>query len=207
MKKWTEAQDLILPDVRDCPWAMAQSRLILAAREFCSRSGAWRVKLDPIPAVAGVADYPEIAELRDTEIVRVLAAYIGIEKLQPVTPDEFFVLQVEHPQDLPERMTVEGDTLMIHGVPRESGAEIKVEAIFKPSLAATGLPDDLWNQYIEGIVEGAKALLYSSPDKPYTSAGLAALARERFIQAAGVARARTDSGMVRSRRRVRSHFF
>jgi len=77
MKPWDDARDLILPDVPGCPWGMARSRLILAAREFFSRSGTWSATLDPIPSQAGVAEYPEIVPTANMEIVRVRHCYYG----------------------------------------------------------------------------------------------------------------------------------
>lgn len=205
--KWEDAADLILPDVRDCPWPMAKSRLILAARDFCSRTSAWRIELDPFKSIAGVAEYPELIESRQMEVVRVLRAYFGEKKLVPVNPGAFFALRVERQRvGPPEFMTVRGDAILLHPAPSESGVEILVEATFKPSLTSTTFPTELWNQYGETIADGAKARLYKSPGKPYTDLNMAAVAAGDFNAACGKARARIDRGMSTPRQRVRGYY-
>jgi len=108
---------------------------------------------------------------------------------------------------VPEYITVDADVLILSGAPSESDVPIVVDATFKPSLANEGLPDDLWDQHIEAIVEGAKARLYKSPKKPYADLSLSAEARDTFVRAMGVARARASSGSTKVKRRVRAHFF
>lgn len=204
---WDDAADLILPDVRDCPWPMARSRLILAAREFCSRTSIWRVALDPIHSVTGVADYPDLLESQQMEVVRVLRAYFGGAKLTPLGPGAFFERRIDPVSGPPDYMTIEDGAIVLYPAPAESGAEILVEATFKPSLTSTTFPTTLWNQYGEGISEGAKARLYKSPGKPYTDLNMAAVATDAFNAAVGKARVRVDRGMTAPRQRVRARFF
>ena len=206
--KWDDAADLILPDVKDCPWPMAKSRLILAAREFCSRASVWRVALDPILSVAEVADYPDLIESSQMEVVRVLRAYYGGVKLSPLGPGQFFE-QLADPvrSGPPEYMTIDGSAIVLHPAPMDDDVQILVEATFKPSLTSTTFPTPLWNQYGEGIAEGAKARLYKSPGKPYTDLNMAAVATDAFNVACGKARVRVDRGMTTARSRVRSRFF
>ena len=206
MKPWEDAQDLLLPDLKDCPWPMAQSRLVLAAREFFSRSGTWSATLDPIPSQAGVTEYPEVVPSSNMEVVRVRRCFFGTDELTPLTPDEFFSAVMD-PTGMPEYMTVDADVLLLSGAPRESGVPIIVEATFKPSLSSTTFPTELWDQYGEGIAEGAKARLYKSPGKPYTDLNMAAVATDAFNVACGKARVRVDRGMTTARTRVRSRFF
>lgn len=206
--KWDDAADWILPDVKDCPWPMAKSRLVLAAREFCSRASVWRVALEPSVSVAGVADYPDLIETQQMEVVRVLRAYYGGAKLVPLGPGQFFEQRADgHSTGPPDYMTVEGDAIVLYPAPPDSGVEILVEATFKPSLTSTTFPTELWNQYGEGIAEGAKARLYKSPGKPYTDLNMAAVATDAFNVACGKARVRVDRGMTTAHTRVRSRFF
>ena len=206
--EWNQAQPLILPDLRDCPWEMAQSRLVLAAREFFARSGAWRQELDTT-SIQGERDYPELVDLMDAEIVRVKRAFYGTQEIRPMLPTDFFKEVAEDPgtETTPQWMTVVEDTLYLHRAPLESGVLIKAECTFKPALTARGLPADLWNQHIEHIAEGAKARLYASQAKPYTDLNLAAIARDAFNREIGKAMARASRGSTRAARRVRAHFF
>lgn len=206
MKPWEDAQDLLLPDLKDCPWPMAQSRLVLAAREFFSRSGTWSATLDPIPSQAGVTEYPEVVPSANMEVVRVRRCFFGTDELTPLTPDEFFSAVMD-PTGMPEYMTVDADVLLLSGAPSESGVSIIVEATFKPSLTNQGLPDDLWAQHIEAIVEGAKSRLYASQAKPYSDLTLAGASRAAFIRLAGIARERASKGSTKARRRVRGTFY
>lgn len=208
MIPWEDAQDLILPDVRDCPWPMAQSRLVLAARAFFSRSGTWTAKLDPIPSQRGVANYPEIVPTTNMEIVRVRECWYGRDQVHPLLPDEFFDRIIERTElAVPEYMTVDIDELLLSCAPSESDIPIKVEGFFKPSMHCPGLPDDLWDQHIEAIVEGAKARLFRSQSKPYSDLNLAMLSEQSFRKAIGSARERSSKGSAKARRRVRAHFF
>lgn len=204
---WADAKSLILPDLKDCPWEMAKSRLILAAREFYARTGAWRQELETT-SIADVADYPEVSP-NDAELVRAKSAFYGTEEITPLVPTDFFKEQTEDPSSAttPEFMTVNAGVLWLHRPPLESGVEIKAEVTLKPLLTATGLPEDLWNEHIEHIVEGAKYRLYKSQAKPYTDLNLAALARDAFTRAMGVSGSRARRGSTRAARRVRAHYF
>jgi len=208
MTKWIEAQDLILPDVPGCPWEMAKSRLIVAAREFCSLSAAWVETFETASAI-GVADYPEIVTGVESEIVRVLECYYGTDEVDPTTPGDMLLRQVEDADVTgpPDHMCVVEDVLTLHPPPGEEGVTIKGRVHLKPSMAATGLPDHVWAQHIEAIVEGAKARLYASPKKPYTDLGMASVSRSAFLAGAGNARERAAKGSTRVARRVRAHYF
>lgn len=207
-RPWEDADALILPDLKDCPWAMAKSRLILAAREFCSRAAVWRVQLEPFDSIADTEEYPDLIESSQVELVRVLSAYYGMDLLTPRVPTDFFALRVENGlSGVPQDMTIEGESVMLHPVPMESGVPIRVEATFKPSINATGFPSHLWDQYIEHIAEGAKARLYASQAKPYSDLQLAAVARENFNRGIGAAQVRSSKAKTAAVQRVRGRYF
>jgi hypothetical protein len=55
----------------------------------------------------------------------------------------------------------------------------------KPSITATGVNDDLFDQYGEAIGYGARARLMSMKDKPYSDLKLAGIEQLKFNEKVG----------------------
>ncbi|MFN8760251.1 MAG: hypothetical protein ACK5XA_15760 [Tagaea sp.] len=208
MIRWNKAVDLLLPELTDCPWPMAESRLILAAREFFTKSGAWRHDLEPFYSYAGIGEY-EAMDIPDAEIVRVVLAFFDGNEIEPVTADQWAAIEAKPPYTAgpPKFISYSDELLLVSPAPQDDGKEMRATVTLRPPLNAKGLEDQLWNDYIEAIVEGAKARLYLSQGKPYTETTLAAAASSKFKDAIRTAQWKVAKGQTRGRGRVRAHFF
>ena len=90
-----------------------------------------------------------------------------------------------------------GGTTSLQLVPApDAGGTLTLKVALKPSPSATGIDDDIFNEYREAIVHGALARMMLSPKKPYSSPQLAPYHAQQFeIKAgqAGVRQARNYS--------------
>ncbi len=206
MKLWRDAAPLILPDLNDCPWEMAQSRLLLAAREFYSRSGAWRYSLEPFVTQANVFEYDAV-DFNGAEVVRVLSAWHGSDPLEPLDAD---TRQMEEANPstsgTPSKIGYENQAIYLYPTPGEGGVAVRVDVMLQPALDATGLQDWMWSEHIEAIVKGAKARLYATQGKPYTDLTMASLMGQEFKDEISRAYWLTSRASGRGRGRVRAHF-
>lgn len=171
MKTWSDFHAYYLNDLADCTFFAAENEIRQAAREFCEKSRAWRVRLDPITTVAGVPRY-DFDRTNEMELVQLLRA-----TLNGNTPLDLL------PNDV-------GDT--VRGVlalsPREfelrplprGGDVLQLTAAMQPSNTAKGLDDVLFSMFADAISLGAKARLLDKDGKPYSNPAKAAQYRERF---------------------------
>lgn len=208
MIRWNKAADLLLPELTDCPWPMAENRLILAAREFFTKSGAWRHTLEPFYSYANINEY-EAADIPDAEIVRLILGFYDGRELDPLTPDQWERVSADQGEVVgqPKYMSYSDELILVHPAPGSDGKEMRATVTLRPQLNAKGLEDQLWNDYIEVIVEGAKQRLYLSQGKPYTEPKLAAAAGARFKEGLKSAQWKIAKGQTRGRGRVKAHFF
>lgn len=207
MKAWDAAASLVLPDLNDCPWPMARSRLVLAAREFYTRSLAWRHEVEPFDTQPEVAEY-DVVDLAGVEVVKLLEAWFGEHALEPLSADRI----VEERAGLrhsgtPDMIALAGCTVTLMPTPGDNVMPVRLSVALRPPLDAAGLSDALWAQHIETIAQGAKALLFAAQGKPYSDPSAASKARFEFD--AGISREywRTTKARSRGRGRVRMHPF
>lgn len=207
MKLWRDAAAMILPDLNDCPWEMAQNRLLLTARDFYTRSLAWRHSLEPFLTQAGVDEYDAV-DFSGAEVVRVFDAWYGSQPLDPMTADQ----GQENAADaatsgVPTKISYSDQALYLSPTPAEGGVLVRADVALRPTLAATGLSDSLWALHIEAIVDGAKARLFSAQGKPYTDPNAGTEARFRFEAVIAREYWRTVKASSRGRGRTRAKMF
>jgi hypothetical protein len=196
--KWESAADLILPTLRDCPWGFARLQLLLAAREFCERSGAMRVTLDPIKTIAGIADY-DTSALKHTSVIKVnTATYNGVPLTRLTQSDYEQRIARSMDPGVPAFVIFDEGSVILYPTPGEAGVEVDISVTLKPSLKSNGLQSEFWEQYIEKIVLRARARCHEAIDKPYSNVDKAALLNEEFARQCGtvnllVATTRTDA--------------
>jgi hypothetical protein len=194
--KWAQAQSLILPFVKDCPWPMAEVCLQQAAREFFERSYTWRVWTDDLYTIAGLAEY-DLFVGKGAEVSSVIDAIIGGRKVQCFTQNDWGYIQA----DVSSASGVSWfeSQLHINPVPKVDELPIKALVSLRPDLNIEGLPETQW-EYITKIVLGALARIYGATDKPYSNPGEATKHELMFQSAYFRERSKAEkSGFTRSR--------
>lgn len=189
---------VLYPLVR--PWAPAPDpALELAARQvvrdFCRRTRALQLWLDPIEVVAEARTVvlPSIPEF---DIVAPTLVRCSGVRLQPKTPDAlddmspFEDWRTYAPAKPNVFVADELDPTILTLYPAPSGAEqLQVKVAIRPSGAFTTMPQSLlrWDTV---LASGMKAILFAMRDTPFFSADNVPVEEARYAD--GVAQARLD---------------
>jgi len=162
----------VLVDCHGAPEPLIIDALITALRDFCNQTRFWRQELPPINLVTGQSIY-NLNSPADTEIVVIVQA----------RSDHFLVPSSVNLLDrnlsgwrdmLAPRPTFYFQPTMnsIHVVPKPSGNisnGLNVIAALRPSRNATTIDDEIYREFGNEIIAGAKAYLQIAPNKPWSS--------------------------------------
>lgn len=161
------------PYLRDCPNALIAHHLKLASRDFFRMTRIYRLPFT-INVVAGTGTYT-IAPPTGYEVTAIVEARFEGEKIDPATRDEAFDLfgaqwQTTQSESVWRFVQAGEGQLTLVPVPNRAitGGLTGMYAM-QPTLAAVGIPDDIFNKYAEIIGYRAIADLSSIDGKPWTS--------------------------------------
>jgi hypothetical protein len=200
MKTWALFYPDVLPEIPGVPMPMVDHWLRNAAIEFCERTKAHVVTLDPVNAVADQMGYALPLDA-NTELVQVVAVKFSGDKLTPKSPGflEKKYDDWESETGTPEHYTQAATDILLL-VPAPDTAEtdaIAVRAAIKPGTEATGIHDWLFSQYRKAIGAGALAGLLSM-NKPWADPNRALLNQAKFEAAIETAAPAATDGHVQA---------
>lgn len=141
----------------DCPSVLIKQHVLRSAIKFCTETWIWRVD-ETISALEGATTM--------TITVADGAAITGIPKM-------------EVNEKLYEEYTISGATVTFDDA-LAADTDFDVTSALKPTMAATSLPDILYNDWFDGVEAGAIHTLCMLPDKPWTNLKLSQKARADF---------------------------
>lgn len=192
----------VLPDVTGCPELVALQAIKDAAIEFCEKSHVYQQDLDPMTAIKAISEY-DLEAPTGYVVARVMSAWFNNEKLEPAAPDMLRVpdaYRLTAGQSQPKfyfQKTAKTVTLL--PVPdQNTPSAITIRAALKPSRISESVDDEIYEEYAEVIAHGAKYRLMLSPGKSYSNQANAAVEKGLFESGINKARARANSGYVRS---------
>ena len=203
--------DDFLPEVMqfmpDVPELIARNAVRNAAIEFCEKTRYWQIDINPISVVAGKNNYV-IETPSGTKYVGMVNAYYDTNLMIPKGPDELASIY---------RM---GDWQQVEGTPQYVTQIIKPEVILVPTpyqnkancfhvrvaIAPTRDSDeisqDIYEQYLMVIANGAKGILYNTPGQSYFDRTAAKECQMYFRAGIANARIAIDKGLTRSSTRA-----
>jgi len=200
----------LLPYLIGCPEPLARQALVDAAIDFCGRTNAVSVALDPVPVVAGVATY-ELEPPPQTSVSLVQKAWYDGRLLKPVPYEQADAIY-NAPTGVPGYYYGESVdeifSLTLWPTPGESLPDgLRIRAALMPARSATQLHTILFDRYVEAVVHGAIVLLASVPDEPYTDLVLAAASAAKLGAEVTAARGEALRGNVQSSMSVKMRAF
>mgnify|MGYP000880103119 CR=1 FL=1 len=200
MKTWDQFLRDVLPHVPGCPEPVAEHAVLRAAQEFFETTRVWKLWIPDITTVAEGTEYAMFLEPKST-LVRLERATLDGRPIRVRTVDELPDDWTTYPQTLATGVhTSDRKTLTL--LPAQAaGAVLKVEASMKPSNAATGVADDIFEQYVERIAAGAIASLKAHDGKTYSDSVGAAAWRTTFEGHMGVTELQRHRGYSAARPR------
>lgn len=168
----------VLLEVSTCPEDLALKAVRDTCIDFCDHTNFWQHDLDPITAVANVAEY----ELDDIPTKTALASIVSmtfqglpvyprsrewLDENMPswreqysTRPDKFLVQQIGYFQLVPYPSVTVSDAIL-------------VRAALKPSRTATQVYDRIYEDYLDDIANGALGRLLAMQSRPWSNADLA----------------------------------
>ena len=185
---WLEAASTRLPGA---PLVALQQEWLWAAREFFSRSTAWRHTLPAITIVAGTDLYSLTSDVTDASINQVHQASI---------PDRYLSPSSQHPvvlgnqeSETPTQFSSPNQTdIRLWPKPsKEITDGLLVTVSLIPTSLTTAMPDYLGNQFFEPLLDGMLGKMMNYPNRPFSNDTKAAYHLRRFRS--GMARARNNA--------------
>lgn len=197
MAAFSDFYGWILPQVGGALNIVVDRAIIFSCRKFCDQTHSWRADLTISP-VTGVRDYV-LPVPAGAEVIRVRTAVQGGMIISPTTDD---TLAISTPNYINQTASTASfytvpttGTFRLHPMP--VGASINPVAIavaMRPTIAATVIPQFLFDEWLAVIADGALAYLKAQIDQPWGDGNQAAYHEGRFNQSVNDVRVRLNSG-------------
>lgn len=173
---WKTLLPYVLPEVDKCPKAQIVHEIRRAAIDFCQRSQVWHVDLDYLFYPAGVAT-AHLEPPREARVCEVLSVRtLGDQPLEPV-----------------ENFTATTEAVTLVAVPTVDTKMIAHVAL-KPTLASTGMPEGIMEDWGREIAYGAIAALKAMRGREWEDVPGAQIKNELFEEGIAAAKIRVITG-------------
>lgn len=187
MDDWIEAA---APQIAGAPLVTLRHEWLMSAREFFTRSTAWRETLDPISIVALTDEYVLVSPVADSAINYVHQVSIPDRYLSPSGHHPVVLANQESETPTQFSNPVPG-TVKLWPMPSENIDFMTVEASLYPTADTVVLPDYIGQQFFEVLLDGMLGRIMNYKNKPYSNPEGAAYHLSRFRS--GMARVRANA--------------
>lgn len=199
---WITAQPLILAELKDCPWPMAEQHLKVAAREFFRDTKCWGVWTDDMFTIAEMGEYIPYAGARH-EVISVLECSVGTQAYAGANERDYGDAVTKRSSR--NLAAWYNDALWLWPIPAADDLPIKAFIAVRPTMNSIGLPKEQY-KFIDDIVCGAVAKLMAIPNRPYSDPTQALIKKQEFQRAKNRARSDAAKGGY-AVKRVVGHYF
>ena len=162
----------ILPYVPMCPDSLVEQHLRAATIEFCERSKAYILDMDPFNTISGVYEYDFDIPV-GTEVHQVLLMTHDGNDMDPISPRS---LELNYPDWRDKtgqpHVYLQKTPTPFWIVPVPSGSkQVIVSVALKPTRTSNNIDTTISNQYRDAIIYGALYRLLRIPNKEWTDIG------------------------------------
>ena len=203
--------DSFLPEViqfmPDVPEHIAKNAIRNAAIEFCEKSRYWQIDVDPISVVNGQRNYV-VPTPADTKMVGAVSAYYNTNLLIPKGPDELARIyrmgDWQQVEGSPQYMTqlIKPEVVLVPTPYEDKADALHLRVAIAPTREAEEITQDVYENFLLVIANGAKAILYNTPGQPYFDKASAKECQMYFRAGIANARIMVDKGLTRSSTRA-----
>ena len=164
----------VLPYVPLCPDSLVEQNLRSATIEFCERSKAYVLDIDPFNTISGVYEY-DFDIPTGTEVHQVLLMTHDGRDMDPISPRS---LELNYP-DWRNRtgqphVYLQKTPTTFWIVPVPSGSKQVITSVaLKPSRTSNNIDTNISNQYRDAIIYGTLYRLLRMPNREWTDIGAA----------------------------------
>jgi hypothetical protein len=194
----------VLPYVPLCPDSLVGQNLRSATIEFCERSKAYVLDIDPFNTISGVYEY-DFDIPTGTEVHQVLLMTHDGNDMDPISPRS---LELNYP-DWRNRtgqphVYLQKTPTTFWIVPVPSGSkEVITSVALKPSRTSNNIDTTISNQYRDAIIYGTLYRLLRMPNREWTDIGAAQEYLYQFNQEISQAELRARGGDLGVKRTVK----
>lgn len=195
----TALLDYVMPDVPQCPTALAMDKIRLAAREFFSRSGVWNQIYPGINVVAGTRRYaiPVDAAL-EADATGLMEVWYNNRRIFIRSIAQLNLMYQNFDTQTGEpyywNMYTQNNVDLYPLPSRALAGGLKVWAVLAPKIDASQIQDEHFIQWRDKIAHGAKRMIMEIPKKPYSDPGGAGYHRIEFDRGVAEASAWVQAG-------------
>jgi len=163
----------ILPVVAGCTDTLVEGTIRAAAIEFCERTGAYQVEIDPLTTVSGIYEY-DLEPPTGTVVHKIVSAVFKGDDLEPVSST---VLEQRLPNwrnaahfSAPQYYIQQSASLFwLVPVPNELSVNSTILRVqLKPTQSSTTCDEKIMDEYRDTIVNGALFRLLRMPGKDWS---------------------------------------
>ena len=194
----------VLPYVPLCPDSLVEQNLRSATIEFCERSKAYILDMDPFNTISGVYEYDfEIPS--GTEVHQVLYMTYDGRDMDPISPRS---LELNYP-DWRDRtgnphVYLQKTPTTFWVVPVPSGSDQIIASVaLKPTRSSNNIDTTISNTYRDAIIYGALYRLLRMPHREWSDIGAAQEYSFQFSQEIQQAELRARGGDLGVKRTVK----
>lgn len=206
----TAKYDLFLPEllqyVPDVPESVAINALRNACIEFCEKTRYWQMDADSMKASNNIGEY-EIDISAGMKFVDVFFGYYNQRLLVPKAADELDrIYRWNDWRSLkgePAYITrLNALEIQIVPKPETQGGFFRLRVCLAPTRNSTAVGVDVYENYLDTIVAGARARLYATPAQAYFDRAMAAEYERKFRSGVSEVRVLVNKSLTRSSPRV-----
>ena len=162
----------VLPYVPMCPDSLVEQHLRAATIEFCERSKAYILDMDPFNTISGVYEYDFDIPV-GTEVHQVLLMTHDGNDMDPISPRS---LELNYPDWRDKtgqpHVYLQKTPTTFWIVPVPSGSKQVIASVaLKPTRTSNNIDTTISNQYRDAIIYGALYRLLRIPNKEWTDIG------------------------------------
>lgn len=191
-----------LPYAYGCPAAVLVDAMRKSAINFFSKSLAYRVWVTAFNMTINITTYSPTPPTQ-TEVVMVNALYCSGLPVQETTNEEFLALDPQWPLKTgtqAQYFTSLNDPTAFNIIPIPTATVVSAfnaQISVCPTLTSTGVEQVFFEQWKEGIINGALARVLRMPDRHWTNLAESKMRHEWYENARDVATAQANKGGVR----------
>jgi hypothetical protein len=195
-------------NVPDCPSGLMIEAIRQKTIEFCQRSLFLRQELDGFYTVADDNEY-DLSPPVDNNIAQLLMLKVNKRELEPKTQDDLEEIYQEwRDQEGQPSYFYLKNTYTAILVPKPIGVyPVRILVALKPTQAAQGVDESIFEEYKDAIKHGALAYLMLMAEKTWSNPNMSAFYQSQFESSIQESKMRAEKGYaLRKTFRVKAHY-
>ena len=192
---YTQWLPYVQVNVPDCPKALIVEAIRQKVIEFCQKSLFLRQELDGFYTVADDNEY-DLSPPVDNNIAQLLMLKVNKRELEPKTQDDMEEIYQEWRDQSgePQYFFLKNTNTAILVPKPISIYPVRILVALKPTQAAQGVDESIFEEYKDAIKHGALAYLMLMAEKTWSNPNMSAFYQSQFDAAIQESKIRSEQG-------------